>query len=255
MISKLRRPALIVTALAVILSCWLPWMDRHAEASAHAGFQRALTTFALARSLGAVLSVAQGTQVNLEPGGVGMSFTPGQALQPINELVDKFADVMPVASVAFGVQIFLLEIGSHAVVSLLLTVAILGWVTLSWRPAGIVGQRWLQPALVALLLIRLAVPFVSMANEAVYTAFMSHQYDAAVNLDQLPAPVETEKGGWLDMEILRDWKSKIAEYRASYPALLHAAATWSDKIVRLMVIFVIQTVVLPLGLATERQGR
>lgn len=37
------------------------------------------------------------------------------------------------------------------------------------------------------------------------------------------------------------------EYRASYSSLLHAAASWSDNMVRLMVIFVVQTIVLPLG--------
>src|SRR4030095_16412652 len=176
---KLRRAALVVLTLAVVLGCWLPWMDRSAEAGGHAGFQRSLAAFALARTLGSAISVAQGTQVSLQPGGIGMTFAPGQVLQPLNGLVDKFALVMLMASVAFGIQIFLLKFGSHVVVSALLTVAMLAWAALAWRGSAQVAARWMQPLLVALLLLRLAVPLTSLANEAVYRALMSTEYDTA----------------------------------------------------------------------------
>jgi hypothetical protein len=44
-------------------------------------------------------------------GGIGVGTAPGQVLQPINELVDQFATAMLAASVAFGVQRVLLDVG------------------------------------------------------------------------------------------------------------------------------------------------
>ena len=49
---------------------------RGGDAQVDAGLKRALATYAAARALNAVISVAQGTEVALEPGGVGVVLAP-----------------------------------------------------------------------------------------------------------------------------------------------------------------------------------
>ena len=63
---------------------------------------------AVARTLNGVISVAQGTEVALEPGGVGVNLTVGQILDPVNDLIERFSAVMLVASSSLGLQNILL---------------------------------------------------------------------------------------------------------------------------------------------------
>ena len=254
--SGIRRAWLVLLAAALLAAAWTPWLDTEARGQTQAGLTRALTTFAGARALGAVLSVAEGTALSLEPLGIGVTLAPGQALRPINELVDKFADVMLVASVAFGVQLLLLQIGGHAAVSAALTVALLAWLVLAWRGGTGGGRagRWMQPLLLLVLLVRFAVPAGALANEAIYRTFLHQEYDAAYAslqastsqvsgqlAQQQPPPGE---GGVLDR--LRALQGKFEEIQAGYKRLLEQAGQWSDRIVRLIAIFVLQTVLLPL---------
>ena len=66
-----------------------------------AAFKRAFITFAIARGLNGLISVAQGTEVALQPAGLGLVFAPGQIFDPINDstqihfLQNKFLDLQP----------------------------------------------------------------------------------------------------------------------------------------------------------------
>ena len=90
-----------------------------------AGPQRALASFAVAKTLNAAISAAQGTEVAVQPVGVGITLTVGQVLDPLNDLVEQFASLMLAAAIAFGVQKVLLAISAHWPVSLVVTVAAL----------------------------------------------------------------------------------------------------------------------------------
>ena len=248
-----RRLGLVLLTLAVLAGCWLaPAVDRTANEQVSTGLKRALTVFAAARALGAVISVAQGTQVAITPGGLGVSTAPGQALQPLNELVDQFAAVMLMASVSLGMQLLLLKIGAHWLVSAVLSAAVLVWLVLRWNGEGAAG-RWFRPLLVLLLLARFAVPLSAMANEAVYRVFMQDEYQAQLafiaespakvmgaTVDGTPAADE----GWRE-RIERWWKGR-PDLKKVYDEIAKAASGWSESIVKLIALFILQTVVLPL---------
>lgn len=253
----LRRIALLLLAAAILLGCWVVPVDRPARSQVESGLQRALTAFAAARALGAVLSVAQATQVDVTPGGLGVSLAPGQALQPLNELVDRFGAIMLAASVAFGIQLMLLNIGAHGLVSALVSAAMLLWLLLRWH-GGTEGRdaragRWLQPMLVALLLVRFAVPLSALANEAIYRTFMADEYQAALaTIEKSPASVsgrtpEPAVGSEGMFEQIRNWWKSLPNIKAGYDAILNFASDWAAKMVRLMALFILQTIVLPIA--------
>lgn len=224
--------ALLFAALA-----WLQALDRLAEEHAEAGFKRAIASFATARALNAVISVVQGTEVT---GGVvvGVKLAPGQVLDPVNDLIEQFSSLMLAASIAFGAQLMLMQIGASWLTSAALTVLALAWAWPWLR--GRAPPRLLSRALFALLLVRFVVPVAALGSEAAYQAFMADDYRlhqqgierAADALAVLPEEVESSTRWW-------DVPARIAELR-------EAAERIVDHTIRLAVVFLLQTLVLPL---------
>jgi hypothetical protein len=96
--------------------------------------------------LNAVISVAQGTDVAIEPAGVGVKFSPGEILDPINDLVEKFSTLMLFASISFGIQKILITLGGHWVVSAALSGAAILWSV--WHVSGRYIPEWCTKLLV-----------------------------------------------------------------------------------------------------------
>lgn len=249
---KFRRALALALTVIVLIGAWTTSFDLPARDSLQAGMKRALVAFAAARTLGAVISVAQGTQVDIKPGGVGVGTTPGQVLQPLNQLVDHFATAMLAASVAFGVQLVLLDFGSSHAVAILLSVAAVGWLVLTFLEEGRYA-RWLQPVLVVLLLARFAVPLTAVANEALYDRYMKGKHDQALTLvERTPQEVASATPAVPSRETMRErferWWNGLPDLKAGYQLLLDSASGWADKIVDLMVVFLVQTLIVPVGM-------
>jgi len=163
-------------------------------------------------------------------------------LDPLNDLVERFSDLMLMASVAFGVQLLLLEMGVHWGMSLALTLVALAWAWLYLKRKQ--SPALLARVLVALLLVRFIVPAAGMTSDVIYRGFMQEQYAAGQQgIEQAsqaigalaPAPADSaaDKRWWqLDKHIkqLGDTIDKTVE---------HA--------IRLIVVFLLQTLILPLA--------
>ncbi len=94
----------------------------------HKSSERALYVFATARALNGIISVIQETEISLTPAGVGVSSSPGELLDPLNDMIERFSWLMLSASIALKIQGYLLEffgaIGLIYAVSALFVVAI-----------------------------------------------------------------------------------------------------------------------------------
>lgn len=258
------RQLLILLGLAVVLSgAWLAPLDSSASQHAQAGLKRALVTFATARTLNAVISVVQGTEVSVQPGGVGIVFTPGQVLDPVNDLVEQFSALMLAASVAFGLQLALIKFGGYWAVSLVLSVFAIAWAWANWRQW--VAPGWLTRLFVGLLLVRFAVPVVVLGSEAGFKLFLEKDYAAGQSSIELstsrfaslspPAPVP--KADETLTERFRNWWSQSADVGKRIDELKDLAGRAVEQIVMLIVVFLLQTLVVPLLLlwALLRIGR
>lgn len=268
----MRRLLWLLPALALVLAgAWLAPIDATATRQVESGLARAVASFAAARALNAAISVAQHTEVAVHPAGVGVSLAPGQALDPVNDLVEQFSVLMLGASVSFGVQLALIKMGGFWAVSLLLSAVALAWGWARWRGGAL--PVWLTRLFVALLLVRFAVPLVALGNEAVFRLFLSEDYrtgQATIELSSReiasagapgtpatpePAPVP----GGLGEKLQNWWESAASKVDVSQrlEELKQAAGRTIDQIVMLIVVFLLQTVVLPLLLlwAMLRLGR
>lgn len=248
-----RARSLLLLALLVVLACaWLRPLDGPAGAEVDAGLKRALASFAAARALNAVISVAQGTEVAVQPAGVGVTFTPGQVLDPINDLVEQFSTLMLGASVSFGIQRALLGAGAHWVVSLLLTGVALAWSAVRWR--GRIPPGWLTRVLVGLLLLRFAVPVVALTSEAGFRLFLAQDYAvgqssielSAEQFSSLNAPADPARPDEGIAERMKRWWSQTADVGKRFDEMKQVASRTVEQIVKLIVVFLMQTLVLPL---------
>lgn len=236
-------------------------VDRFGMQYTESGFNRALLTFAVARSLNGVISVAQGTEVAVQPAGVGINFTPGQVLDPVNDLVERFSWVMLASTTSLGLQKVLLQIFASPHYTVMLATVMLLALFLLWsRRTGWEGiSLLLYRGMLVLLVLRFAVPVVALGSELLFTTFLQQQYeDSTQNIEQARADIgriNKDRGVAAlpqDQSLLgraREWYESTLDsidFETTLKQYQQAAANVSEQFIQLIVIFVLQTVMLPL---------
>ena len=258
----LRRNLLLTLLSALAVYAALSGtLDEVGNEQAQDAFKRALVTFAVARTLNGVISVAQGTEVAVEPAGVGVNFSVGEILDPINDLVEQFAGVMLVASTSLGLQNVLLGMTGWWGTTAALVAAVALTLAVVWWPSER-ARRWDGPAvriLLVVLFLRFAVPLLVLGTNAVFDTFLAAEQEAStlalettreeieeLNEDATPPTPEADTmmgrlGAMLDDSLeSMNVKQRLEELR-------ERVSNASEHIVNLIVIFVLQTILLPLA--------
>ena len=255
-----RRLAWTVIAIVASALAFSGLADETSSDYADAAFKRALVTFAVARTLNGVISVAQGTEVAVEPGGVGVNFTVGQILDPINDLVEQFSSVMLVATSSLGLQNVLLNITGWWGLTALLVAAALALVAVQWWPLAPTSKVATTATRVFLvtLFLRFAIPVLVVGTNLVFDTFLAAEQDAATAALQSTSSEieemsrEQPSAAAADETLLDKLGSMIDESMESLNVaeridrLRESASNASEHIVNLIVIFVLQTIILPL---------
>lgn len=248
---------LAVIAVAAALS---GLVDNTSRSYGEQAFKRALVTFAVARTLNGVISVAQGTEVAIEPAGVGVNFSVGQVLDPINDLVERFSSVMLVATSSLGLQNVLLRISGWWGISLLVTAAAVMAVVLLWRPGSVAA--WAEALVLRVLLIavffRFAVPFLIIGSNVVFDTFLASEQAAATNaleatrvdiqaINEDAAPAAPGDQSLVErLGSMLDDSMRSMDVGSRLEALKERVSNATEHIINLIVIFGLQTVILPL---------
>jgi hypothetical protein len=235
--------------------------------------KRALVTFAVARTLNGAISVAQGTELALEPGGIGVVLSIGQVLDPVNDLVERFSGVMLVAASSIGLQNILLRITAWWGVTLVLIAASVYALAALWWPGLPNSQRENTAIrlLLAVIFVRFAMPLLVIGTALIFDAFLAGEQDAATQalretqaqveqLDEEPLPPETEAPAVQEQSLIDRGASKLKEYldsaseslvtvdpKEKLEQLRERASEVAADIINLIAIFVFQTVLLPLA--------
>jgi hypothetical protein len=258
-----QRRKIVWTMVAVVAAALAisGFADDTSDTYADEAFKRALVTFAVARGLNGVISVAQGTEVAVEPGGVGVNFTVGQILDPINDLIEQFSSVMLVATSSLGLQKILLNMTGWWGTTVVFVLAALFLAGSNWWPGGA------RPATAALAMklfliaafLRFALPVLIVGTHIVFSGFLESEHDAATAVLEATSS-EIEDFSQTEVEPLGDdasfaerlgdmWDSSMRQLDVSgrIDRLRESASNASEQIVNLIVIFVLQTIILPLA--------
>lgn len=256
---QVSTPRLLVLALCAALIAGFAhsrWLDETSSTHIDSALQRALVAFAVARALNGVVSVAQGTEFALEPAGIGVNFAPGQVLDPINDMVERFAWVMLAASSSLGVQKVLLSMSAWW----LTTMALVGTLVLALIGSAFGWWRnprfafWVKRALLLVLVLRFAVPLTVLLGELTYRQFLQPQYETAQaelesTRDRIGSVNENLQGATEDTGLLSQLGNAartIGNWQESFTAYEQAASDAAESTLQLIVVFLLQSVVLPL---------
>lgn len=254
------RIAVVLTAISLVVLALSGAADRRGAAEVEAGFQRALVAFALARALNGVISVVQGTEVAIQPAGVGINLAPGQILDPVNDLVERFSWVMLASTTSLGIQRLLLEIFAWPGVSVVLALLAGLLVMALWQRDGRLAHRrgWLIRLGLFVAVLRFLVPALAISGQAIHDAFVEPRYlaavggleEAVVGLGELSADagLDKEEGKASVMERLKNWYSETEaalDVEARLEAYRELAGRAVEQTIELIVIFTFQTILLP----------
>ena len=260
--SRRRRVVGSLLAIVPLVVALAGWLDNSSGRYAEAALSRSLVTFAIARTLDGAISVAQGTEVAVEPGGVGVNFALGEALDPINDLVERFSAAMLIATSSLALQGVLLEMARWWVANLALSIATVFALVAFLRPAwlGAAGARAAIRLLSIAVFVRFAVPVFVLGSNLLFETFLATDQQAAnealtvtrteieVIAEQnnsaaapAPEPSLTERLGALVDESLQ-----ALDMRERMQRLSDSVSNAVEHIVHLIVIFALQSIILPL---------
>ncbi|MGB5306835.1 MAG: hypothetical protein WBO57_11395 [Gammaproteobacteria bacterium] len=260
---KLAKVAVSLMMVLLVVLSFGGNADKISQEYTETGFKRALVTFASARAINGLISVAQGTEVAVQPAGIGAVFTPGEILDPINDLVEQFSQVMLFSAAVLGTQKLLIEMSGWVWFSALLASAVLFWQATFWMPQ-LFTPRTQRVALALsglLLLFRFLVPLAAIANEAIFEIFLAPGYEEAIQELEVsskelgseeksiePSEEQTESNK-SSLDTLREYYERIKEKSDISPKieeLKTAANKTITDIINLIIIFMVQTLLLPL---------
>ncbi len=267
LLSSLSAPRRMVFENPVLVG-----IDSKATEYVDAGLARAGAAFLLARTINAIISVFQESELQLEPGGMGVSLAVGEVLDPINDMVERFSWVMLASLTSLGIQKVLIQVGAWLSISVVLSLGLLFLLAGLWVENSVpINLRRAGGTLVLLaVLIRFAVPVMAFLNNQVYETVLKEKHDEASSLiegdiDELkklypsdmavsqqiqPEREEKKEDSWLSKandlvsNTINQGKN-ILDLKSKYEAIKNIVSGMFNYLVDLIVVFVINTILLP----------
>jgi len=250
------------------------FVDQKATQYVDESLQHATAAFVLARTFNAIVSVFQESELQLEPGGIGVTLALGQALDPINDIVERFSWVMLTSLTSLGIQKFLIEISPFVSIRIMLLLALLSFLIGLWLPLKDRNKfkQFGQTILISSIILRFAVPAMAYMNQQVYVAFLEDSREKSMNalvmsasemegldLNKSITVPETEqdnpdsatKSGWWNRTKDKINQTvhqgmRLVDIKSELESIKKLTVEIIDKIINLIVVFVLSSIVLPL---------
>ncbi|RXJ75053.1 hypothetical protein CRU86_09465 [Aliarcobacter skirrowii] len=244
--------SILILSIFIIFASSSVVVNESAKDVIDRSFNQALIVFGSAKALNAVISLAQGTEINLPFVVVAV----GEVLDPINDLVEQFSLIMLASLVSLGIQKILLNFVSNDFFNLTFIISILVFnifLFLKFKNIESIKNMALKLTLI-LLFLRFSIPFVAYLNEYSYDYFIKPQY----NIEQLNETILNTKDeiSKINLESVEEKESGFFEkfrqkfdmtfYEKKVDEYKDAVDSSSDNIVDLIIVFIFQTILLPL---------
>ncbi|MDX4058465.1 hypothetical protein Q6A77_07255 [Aliarcobacter skirrowii] len=244
--------SILILSIFIIFASSSVVVNESAKDVIDRSFNQALIVFGSAKALNAVISLAQGTEINLPFVVVAV----GEVLDPINDLVEQFSLIMLASLVSLGIQKILLNFVSNDFFNLTFIISILVFnifLFLKFKNIENIKNIALKLTLI-LLFLRFSIPFVAYLNQYSYDYFIKPQY----NIEQLNETILNTKDeiSKINLESVEEKESGFFEkfrqkldmtfYEKKVDEYKDAVDSSSDNIVDLIIVFIFQTILLPL---------
>jgi len=241
-----------ISVIALILAFSFA-LDTQGKELIDKAFTQAIIVFGSAKALNAVISLAQGTELDLP----FLTVAIGQVLDPINDLVEQFSLIMLASMTSLGIQKILMGFVTNGWFNMILAVNLVVlnlWMFVRLKNDENIRILFFKITIV-LVFLRFAVPLMGYVNEMAYEHFVKPQY----NIEQLNESIIGVKDevSKVTQETIaqkeeQSFLSKVTEkfganyYNQKIQEYKTAADSSSEYIVDLIIVFVFQTLILPL---------
>ena len=242
----------IFTLLALCLALSFT-IDDNAKKLVDESFKQSVIVFGSAKALNAVISLAQGTQINLP----FVTVAVGEILDPINDLVEQFSLVMLASMVSLGIQKILLNFVTTDIYNYLLFASIIifnFWLFKRFTNDEKIRNLFFKITFI-LLFLRFAIPMMAYVNEVSYNYFVKPQYNIEeLNQDILKVKDDVSKINQETITQKQDssFFNKVMEkfdssyYEKKVNEYKDAVDNSSQYIIDLIIVFIFQTIFLPI---------
>lgn len=243
----------IALIVALVLSWWAP-LDRAADERLSESLENALVSFAIARTLNGVISVAQGTELAFQPAGVGVVISAGEILDPLNDLVERFSTLVLIAAASIGIQMQLNEMFAHPWVNVGLAIVLVLALAALWTPLPAGTRRFVLALAAVSVFARFLVVAASLGAALVSHAFLSERESAAIaSLSSTSADLERGETAPPDASLLDRFgrfledPAETLDLDARIERLKGQAESAISQLINLIVVYALETVLLPIA--------
>jgi len=194
MIILLRNKKHLLTLAVVILVAfsWTSALDTYADRYTDGSILQAGTAYATARGINAMVSILQTSTVQVGIGFSG-SITVGEIFDPINDLIERFSNIMTFALGSLVLQKILILIANHTFFKILITLFGTAYIAILWA-GKFRATSFLWTIFVLLIFIRFSLGIVVSLNSMVDNAFLSEDIETrTIKLDKFKQDVSSIK--------------------------------------------------------------
>lgn len=244
---------ILFLSFAIIFFAFTYVLDIKGKELVDKSFSQSVVVFGSAKALNAVISLAQGTELDLPFFTVAI----GEVLDPINDLIEQFSLVMLASMVSLGIQKIMMNFVTADIYNyiLLFAVVILNiWMFFRFTKDERFRTLFFKITVI-LIFLRFAVPLIGLANDFVYNNFVKQEYNIQeLNQDiiKVKDDVNEVTKNTIESKENSSFFSKISEkfdssyYDKKIDEYKKAVDKSSDYIVALIIAFVFQTILLPI---------
>jgi len=247
---------ILVLSVVIVYIAFSFSLDVKGKELVNKSFTESVVVFGSAKALNAVISLAQGTELDLP----FLTVAIGEVLDPINDLIEQFSLVMLASMVSLGIQKIMMNFVTTDLYNFILLFCIILvniWLFVRFKKDEKMRTVFLKITVI-LVFLRFAVPLMGIVNEFAYNSFVKQEYNIQVlneniiqvkeNVDKVTqSAIEKKENSTILNQITnitekfdaQYYDNKIEEYKK-------AVDNASEYIVALIIAFVFQTILLPL---------
>ncbi|SHE44750.1 hypothetical protein SAMN02745148_00473 [Modicisalibacter ilicicola DSM 19980] len=226
------------------------------EASAVTTLNRSLglaaASYGSARLIDRGIALAAEAELTLPFIG-GVAVKPGQVFKPLQDMAERYSDVMVVAMASIGIQRVLLDLGHNAAVTVLGSLgALLLMTALVFPEVSRRLARVTRAVVVLLLVARLAIPLVVMGVGLVSDVVLEERRRQAQQaLDVATAELQEADAATLEEggNGLTNWLNDLRESTSDLTlGVRRFSDDMVDRFVQLLVVYLLETLLMPLAM-------
>lgn len=247
------KKIVLLSVSIILVFCIFSYnLDAQGKEHIDKNFTQSVLVFGSAKALNAVISLAQGTEVDLP----FFTIAIGEILDPINDLIEQFSLVMLASMVSLGIQKIMLNFVATDGYNYILLVSIIAiniWILSGIRKYTRFSTLFFKLAVV-LIFLRFALPMMGLVNEMTYNSFVKQEYNIE-QLNEKIVQVKEDVNNVTNKTIEKKedtFLNKIVEkfdktyYTNQVQEYEKAVDNSSEYIVALIIVFIFQTILFPL---------